>query len=88
MKNTESKKVTAEEIKTVFKRLQSREINPAGKFDHCGRWYADNADLINVRSPSATWKYSQMIACRTLKYVKKVAEKFNCENVQQLTKCV
>lgn len=71
-------------IKEVYKKLQDREIHPGGSFDKQGRWYANNSDLINVRQPSVAWPYSQMIACRTLKYVKKVADKFNCENLEQL----
>lgn len=75
---------TQTHIKTVFEMLKNRDINPSGVFDKVGRWYADNDDLISVRSPSRAWPYSQMIACRTRKYVKKVAEKFNCGSVNDL----
>ena len=75
---------TQTHIKTVYEMLKDREINPTGEFDSAGRWYAANDDLINVRTPSRSWPYSQMIACRTRKYVKKVAEKFNCETVEDL----
>lgn len=64
--------------------LKNREIHPSGNFDKQGRFYAENADLIDVRTPSRDYPYSQMTACRTLKYVKKVAEKFNCSNINDL----
>jgi hypothetical protein len=71
-------------INVVYNELQSRNLHPSGEFDKQGRWYAANDDLINVRRPSGAWPYSQMTACRTKKYVKKVAEKYGCETVEQL----
>jgi hypothetical protein len=73
-----------EDIKKVYEMLKSRTIHPRGSFDDAGRWYANNDDLINVRAPSRAFPYSQMNACRTLKYVKAVAEKFSCETVEEL----
>jgi len=64
--------------------LKDRQINPSGSFDSAGRWYADNSDLIDVRSPSRAWPYSQMLACRTKKYVSKVAAKYNATTVDQI----
>lgn len=75
-------------IDQIYTELQSRAIHPSGKFDNAGRWYAENSDLISVRSPSRTWPYSQMVACRTKKYVKRVAEKFSCQTVEQLRAAV
>lgn len=72
------------EIKEVYKMLKNREINPSGSFDSGGRWYANNKELINVRTPSRAWPYSEMVACRTLKYVKAVQAKFNCDNLNSL----
>ena len=66
-------------IQSVYEKLKNRKIHPSGSFDSAGRWYAENADLINVRAPSRAWPYSQMKACRTKKYVKAVAAKYNCE---------
>lgn len=54
----------------VYSLLKNRLINPSGEFDKQGRFYAHNRHLINVRPPSGKWPYSQMIGCRTLKYVK------------------
>jgi hypothetical protein len=71
-------------INIVYNELQNRNLHPTGEFDKKGRWYAANDDLINVRSPSAAWPYSQMTACRSKKYVKKVAEKYGCETLEQL----
>jgi len=75
-------------INTVYNMLKDRDINPRGKFDSAGRFYASNSELISVRSPSRAWPYPEMMACRTKKYVKKVAGKFNCETVSQLINCV
>lgn len=73
-------------INEVYELLKNRVINPAGTFDNAGRFWLDNRDLINVREPSRAWPYSQMTAGRTLKYVKAVAKKFNCENDFNLLK--
>ena len=61
-------------INRVYRELADREIHPSGSCDRQGRWYADNSHLINVRSPSNSWPYSEMVACRTKKYVTAVAE--------------
>lgn len=71
-------------INEIYQLLKIRKINPSGTFDNAGRFYAANSDLINVRTPSRAWPYSQMVACRTKKYVKKVCEKFNCQTVEEL----
>jgi len=70
--------------KEVYEKLRDRDINPSGRFDSGGRWYADNDQLISSRSPSRAWPYSQMTACRTLKYVKKVALYYNCKSAADL----
>jgi len=75
-------------IEAVYKKLKNREINPAGSFDSAGRFYALNEDLINVRAPSRAFPYSQMTACRTKKYVTKVAEKFNPISQEELENLV
>ena len=75
-------------ITIVYKELQSRKIHPAGEFDGGGRFYLTNNDLVNVRTPSRSWPYSQMVAGRTKKYVKRVAEKFNCKNIETLRRAV
>lgn len=79
---------SSEMIDIVYKMLQNREIHPSGKFDSNGRWYAKNDNLINVRSPSRRWPYSQMVACRTKKYVQKVYDKFKPKDIQQLIQYV
>ena len=71
-------------IKEVYQMLKNRDIHPSGEFDKAGRWSSDNSDLINVRTPSRAYPYSEMTACRTLKYTKAVAIKFNCTNKSQL----
>ena len=85
---TIEKQDITEAIKTIYRELRDRHINPSGEFDKQGRWYADNSDLINVRTPSRAWPYSEMVACRTKKYVTAVAEKFNCKTVDDLRRHV
>lgn len=75
-------------IDIVYGMLKSRQIHPSGKFDNAGRFYATHSDLIRVRPPSRAYPYSHMTACRTKKYVKAVAEKFGCEDVETLKKHV
>ena len=65
-----------------------REINPTGTFDTSGRWYATNKDLINVRTPSRAYPYSELCACRTRKYVIATYNKFNCKTEQELIQAV
>ena len=77
-----------EEIAEVYKALKDRVIHPAGDFDKAGRWYAEHSELISVRSPSRSWPYSQMMACRTLKYVNAVADKFECKSKTELEKYI
>jgi hypothetical protein len=69
-----------ETIKKVYDLLKNREINPNGYFDNAGRFWLENSDLVDVREPSRSWPYSQMMAGRSLKYVKAVAKKFECQN--------
>jgi len=89
----QTKKLTAAEkkavkekeiINIVYLELKERMIHPSGEFDNGGRWYADNSDLISCRTPSRSWPYSEMQACRTKKYVKKVQESFKCKTVKSL----
>jgi len=58
----------------IYTLLKNRDINPTGTFDKQGRWYAHNSHLISVRRPSASYPYSEMTACRTLKYVRAVID--------------
>jgi hypothetical protein len=81
-KQTEQEK--KDMINQIYQELKERMIHPSGKFDNGGRWYAENADLISCRTPSRAWPYSEMQACRTKKYVTKVAEKYNCKTTEEL----
>ena len=71
-------------IDNVYQDLKGRRIHPSGTFDEGGRWYAEHSDLISVRAPSRNWLYSELKACRTKKYVKAVAKKFDCQTEQEL----
>ena len=82
MKTTTNKKT--EIINTIYQELKNRKINPSGKFDKGGRFYLDNNDLVNVRTPSRAYPYSEMLAGRTKKYVKAVCEKYNCSTIEEL----
>jgi hypothetical protein len=74
---------TTTTIINVYNDLKNRVINPSGSFDKAGRFFLEHGDLVNVREPSRSYPYSQMSAGRSLKYVKKVAEKFGCENDEE-----
>ena len=76
--------ITNEQIKEVYQMLKDRIIHPSGTFDAKKRFTAQNDDLINVRAPSARWPFSHMTACRSLKYVKAVCEKFECKDIDDL----
>ena len=75
-------------ITTIFLELQHRTLHPAGYFDKAGRWYTDYPELISVRTPSRSYPFSEMAACRTKKYVAKIAEKFGCKTVKTLRRVV
>lgn len=76
------------EIKKIYQELKARDIHPSGYFDNAGRWYAEHEELISVRAPSRSFPYSQMSACRTLKYVKAVCAEFDCKTEDELRKMV
>ena len=86
--NILNNKLTAEDVKEVYELLRDRVINPCGEFDNAGRWFSKNESLLNVRQPSRAWPYSQMKACRTLKYVKAVVAKLGIESKDELMKAV
>ena len=75
-------------IKEVYLMLKYKEINPSGYFDQGGRWFSHNQNLINVREPSRAWPYSQLTACRSLKYVKKIADINGTQSIEELIKLV
>jgi len=75
-------------VSEIHRALRKRIIHPTGEFDKRGRWYSINPDLISVRNPSTAFPLSQMIACRSKKYVAKVMEKYRCENLHQLMMAV
>ena len=73
-------------INEVTQLLKTRVVHPSGTFGKGKKFYASNSDLINVRSPSHRWPFSELNACRTRIYVTKVADKFNCKTVKTLLK--
>lgn len=77
-----------EMINQIYHELKERMIHPTGKFDSGGRWFAENSELINVRSPSRAYPWSEMTACRSKKYVKACFEKFKCKKVEDLRAAV
>ena len=83
---TENNKLVA--INKVFDLLKKRLINPSGKFDSGIRFYAKNQELIDVREPSIRFPYSQLLACRTRKYVSKVYDKYECKDLFDLISAV
>lgn len=77
-------KVSKADIKEVYIKLKEREENPRGKFDKQGRFYLRDKDLVDVRAPSTAYPYSQMNAGRTATFVKALAHKYKCQNLQEL----
>jgi len=73
-----------EAIEKIFGELKARQIHPKGEFDKQGRFYLSDAHLVNVREPSRAWPYSQMCAGRTKKFVRAVADEYNCTNYSEL----
>ena len=79
--------VSNDNMKDVFKMLKNRELHPKGYFDKQGRFYLEDKELVDVRAPSVKYPYSQMVAGRTSKFVKKIAEKYRCKNKNELIAC-
>ena len=77
-------KITKEDIKKVYRDLQNRDAHPLGRFDNAGRWFSDYSDMISVRYPSRRYPYSQMAACRTLKFLNALVERFDCKSIEEL----
>lgn len=75
-------------IDVVYQELKERKIHPSGRFDSAGRFYLDHADLVDVRSPSRTYPYSQMRAGRTKKYVRAVAATYKCSTASELRRWI
>jgi hypothetical protein len=76
--------LTKDDIKSVYVMLKNREIHPSGDFDKQGRFYLSDAELVDVRTPSTKYPYSQMNAGRGAKFVKAMADKYGCQNVGEL----
>ncbi|MDO4895662.1 hypothetical protein [Moraxella sp.] len=64
--------------------LKERKLHPVGEFDKRGRFYLEDDELVDVRSPSAAYPYSQMSAGRTSKFVKAMAEKYKVQSKDEL----
>lgn len=79
--------LSKEILKEVYVMLKNRELHPRGEFDKRGRFYLEDDELVNVRSPSVTYPYSQMLAGRTSKFVKAMADKYNCQTKEELVAC-
>lgn len=71
-------------INEVYEMLKTRKINPRGTFDKGGRFCAEHSGLISVRTPSKAYPYSELVACRTKKYVTAVFNHFGCTTVEEL----
>ena len=67
LQNTELK-----EAVKVYLNRKHRKTHPSGEFDSAGRWYPDASENLNTdayRTPSRSYPYSYMLACRTLNHV-------------------
>ena len=77
-------KITKKELRKVFLELKDRILHPKGTFDKAGRFYLYDVELVKARSPSVRFPYSQMLAGRTAKFVKAIAEKYNVQGIKEL----
>lgn len=60
-------------VSSVYDARKNRRVHPEGEFDAKSRFYPsarENADNFTstIRSPSAAWPYSYMVAARTRKH--------------------
>lgn len=78
--------LSKDDIISIYKLLKQRKIHPPGTFDKMGRFYLDDGELTDVRTPSVKYPYSQMNAGRTMKFVKALAHKYKCQTVSDLRK--
>ena len=76
--------ISKDDLKEVYTMLKNREIHPKGIFDKQGRFYIADDELVDVRSPSSKYPYSQMNAGRTSKFVKAMAEKYKVQSKEEL----
>lgn len=72
-RKTNSQKILSEIVKKVYEARRDRQVNPDGSFDNKSRWYPSDAENLDnftasIRSPSAAWPYSYMVAARTKKH--------------------
>lgn len=75
---------TQNEQKLVYQLLKDRKLHPKGEFDKGGRFYLQYGELVNVRTPSRAYPYSQMAAGRTLKFVKALCAEYKIATLQEL----
>lgn len=76
--------VSKDDVKQVYISLKDRAENPRGTFDKRGRFYIVDSDIVDVRSPSHKYPYSQMNSARTAKFVKALVEKYKCQSIDEL----
>lgn len=82
-RNSQKQVLTKDELKQVYVWLKERILHPTGIFDKGGRFYLEDDELVDVRSPSAKYPYSQMSAGRTSKFVKAMAEKYKPTSLKE-----
>lgn len=82
--NAQTVNVSKDDLKEVYLMLKERKLHPVGEFDKRGRFYLEDDELVDVRSPSAAYPYSQMSAGRTSKFVKAMAEKYKVQSKDEL----
>lgn len=76
--------VSKDDLKAVYVMLKDRQLHPRGEFDNAGRFWLEDSELVDVRQPSTKYPYSQMLAGRTSKFVKAMAEKYKPQNLDEL----
>lgn len=82
--NAQETNISKDALKEVYQMLKDRQIHPCGEFDKQGRFYLEDDELVDVRTPSAKYPFSQMNAGRTSKFVKAIAEKYKVQSKEEL----
>ena len=80
--NSQEQCLTKDELKQVYVWLKERKLHPQGKFND-GRFYLKDKELVDVREPSRKFPYTQMVAGRSSKFVKAMAEKYKPTSLKE-----
>ena len=74
----DSSELTQQIVDRIYQDRKNRIAHPDGTFDSGGRWYPSEWEVCeccqNVRTPSRSYPYSQLVHCRTKKHIRNLAK--------------